>query len=55
MRAESGLLKGLNPSVTLASITTVVLFVLFCAFMDEQAATAFETAPTLILTNFRWY
>ncbi|WP_460157106.1 BCCT family transporter [Pseudomonas sp. S2_H10] len=55
MRAESGLLKGLNPSVTLASITTVVLFVLFCAFMDEQAAKAFETASTFILTNFKWY
>lgn len=55
MRAESGLLKGLNPNVTLASITTVVLFVLFCAFKNEQAAKAFESASTFILTNFKWY
>ncbi|KAB0495307.1 BCCT family transporter [Pseudomonas vancouverensis] len=55
MRAESGLLKGLNPTVTVASITTVVLFVLFCAFQNEQAAKAFEAASTFILTNFKWY
>lgn len=55
MRAESGLLKGLNPNVTLASITTVVLFVLFCAFKNEQAAVAFESASNFILTNYKWY
>ncbi|MCY1286101.1 putative glycine betaine transporter [compost metagenome] len=55
MRAESGLLKGLNPHVTLTSIATVILFVLFCAFTDEQAAKTFESASTFILNNFKWY
>ncbi|MDH4556732.1 BCCT family transporter [Pseudomonas sp. BN417] len=55
MRAESGLLKGLNPHVTVTSIATVVLFVLFCALMDERAAQAFESASTFILNNFKWY
>ncbi|WP_044873500.1 BCCT family transporter [Pseudomonas sp. LFM046] len=55
MRAESGLLKGLNPNVTLTSITTVILFVLFCALKDEEAAKAFESASTTILNNFKWY
>lgn len=55
MRAQTGPLKGLNPTVTLASIVTVVLFVLFCAFTDEQAAKTFEAASTFILDNFKWY
>ncbi|MNO47982.1 Glycine betaine transporter BetL [compost metagenome] len=55
MRAESGLLKGLNPNVTLTSIFTVILFVLFCALKDEQAAKAFESASTSILNTFKWY
>lgn len=55
MRAESGLLKGLNPSVTLTSIATVILFVLFCAIQNEQAAKTFESASTFILDNFKWY
>lgn len=55
MRAESGLLKGLNPKVTLTSIVTVVAFVLFCAFTGEQAAKTFESTSTFILDNFKWY
>jgi choline/carnitine/betaine transport len=55
MRAESGLLKGLNPTVTLTSIVTVVAFVLFCAMTGEQAAKTFEATSTFILNNFKWY
>ncbi|MBB4864359.1 choline/carnitine/betaine transport [Pseudomonas nitritireducens] len=55
MRAESGLLKGLNPKVTLTSIVTVIAFVLFCAFSGEQAAKTFETTSGFILDNFKWY
>ena len=55
MRAQSGMLKGLNPKVTVASLVAVILFVLFCAVQDEQAAKAFETASGFILYNFKWY
>ncbi|RKS28344.1 choline/carnitine/betaine transport [Pseudomonas sp. WPR_5_2] len=55
MRAQSGMLKGLNPNVTVASILAVVTFVLFCAFKDEQASKAFEMASVFILHNFKWY
>ena len=55
MRAQSGMLKGLNPNVTVASILAVISFVLFCAFKDEQAAKAFEMASIFILHNFKWY
>jgi choline/carnitine/betaine transport len=55
MRAQSGMLKGLNPKVTVASLVGVILFVLFCAVQDEQAAKAFETASGFILYNFKWY
>ena len=49
------MLKGLNPKVTVASLVAVILFVLFCAVQDEQAAKAFETASGFILYNFKWY
>ncbi|HDS1747588.1 MULTISPECIES: BCCT family transporter [Pseudomonas] len=55
MRAESGLLKGLNPTVTIWSLLAVVLFVLFCALFAEHAAAAFQRASDFILQNFKWF
>ncbi|MDE2194974.1 BCCT family transporter, partial [Pseudomonas sp.] len=55
MRAQSGMLKGLNPNVTVASILAVISFVLFCAFKDEQSVKVFEMASGFILHNFKWY
>ncbi|KXK67849.1 MULTISPECIES: BCCT family transporter [Pseudomonas] len=55
MRAESGLLKGLNPTVTIWSLLAVVVFVLFCALFAEHAAAAFQRASDFILQNFKWF
>lgn len=55
MRAQSGLLKGLNPTVTVASKVLVIGFVLFCAVQAEQAGALFQTASDFILANFKWY
>lgn len=55
MRAESGLLKGLNPTVTIWSLLAVVAFVLFCALFAEHAAAVFQRASDFILQNFKWF
>ncbi|MCY1392358.1 Glycine betaine/proline betaine transporter BetS [compost metagenome] len=55
MRAESGPLKGLNPTVTLVSIVAVVVFVLFCALFAEAAGAVFQTTSDFILQNFKWF
>ncbi|MFJ3487403.1 BCCT family transporter [Pseudomonas sp. NPDC090202] len=55
MRAQSGILKGLNPTVTVASLIGVIMFVVFCAFNDQQSSKAFEMASVFILHNFKWY
>jgi len=55
MRAESGLLKGLNPTVTIWSLLAVVVFVLFCALFADHAAAAFQRASDFILQNFKWF
>ncbi|WP_158007583.1 hypothetical protein [Marinobacter sp. X15-166B] len=44
MRATSGFLKGLNPTVTIASKVPVIGFVLFCAIL---AATQPDTTLAL--------
>lgn len=55
MRAESGLFKGLNPTVTSISLVAVIAFVLFCALFAAQAGVAFQHASDFILNNFKWF
>lgn len=55
MRATSGLLKGLNPTVTIASKVLVIGFVLFCATMATQAGQYFETIANQLLHDFKWF
>lgn len=55
MRAQTGLLKGLNPTVTVVSKVLVIGFVLFCAIQAEQAGAFFQKASDFILANFKWY
>ncbi|WP_339412496.1 BCCT family transporter [Pseudomonas sp. EA_35y_Pfl2_R5] len=55
MRAQTGLLKGLNPTVTVVSKVLVIAFVLFCAIQAEQAGAFFQKASDFILNNFKWY
>ncbi|MCT7655989.1 BCCT family transporter [Oceanimonas sp. NS1] len=55
MRATSGILKGLNPTVTIASKVLVIGFVLFCAIMANQAGQYFETVSGALLQNMKWF
>ncbi|WP_028629302.1 BCCT family transporter [Metapseudomonas resinovorans] len=55
MRAESGLLKGLNPTVTVTSLVAVITFVLFCALFAESASAVFQSTSDFILQNFKWF
>ena len=55
MRATSGILKGLNPTVTIASKILVIGFVLFCAIMANQAGQYFETVSGILLQNMKWF
>ena len=55
MRAKQGLFKGLNPTVTLWSLSIVMAFVAFCATYGVEAAGVFKTASDAILDNFKWF
>ncbi|PSJ47420.1 choline transporter [Zobellella endophytica] len=55
MRATSGILKGLNPTVTIASKVLVIGFVLFCAILANQAGQYFETVSGVLLQNMKWF
>lgn len=55
MRSESGLFKGLNPTVTIASKVVVIGFVMFCAVLPEQAGNIFQNISTAVLNNAKWF
>jgi choline/carnitine/betaine transport len=55
MRAKTGLLKGLNPVVTIGSLLIVMVFVVLCASYGDQAAGVFKTASDAILDNLKWF
>lgn len=55
MRSESGLFKGLNPTVTIASKVLVIGFVIFCAVLAEQAGAIFQDVSTVVLNNAKWF
>ncbi|HEC86185.1 MAG TPA: BCCT family transporter [Thioploca sp.] len=54
-RAESGLFKGLNPTVALFSIMVVVIFVLFGTLKPELATNTFNTLKNYIISGLNWY
>ncbi|MFM9272128.1 hypothetical protein ACJ7V3_18010 [Halomonas elongata] len=54
MRSESGLFKGLNPTVTIASKVLVIGFVIFCAVLAEQAGAIFQDISTTVLNIWAW-
>ena len=55
MRATTGILKGLNPTVTIASKIIVIGFVLFCAILANQAGQYFESISGILLQNMKWF
>lgn len=55
MRAKQGLFKGLNPIVTVGSLSIVVAFVVLCAAHGDQAAGVFKGASDAILDHLKWF
>ncbi|MFK0310439.1 BCCT family transporter [Pseudomonas sp. NPDC090233] len=55
MRAKQGLFKGLNPIVTVGSLSIVVAFVVLCASHGDQAAGVFKGASDAILDHLKWF
>ncbi|MDH4585593.1 BCCT family transporter [Pseudomonas sp. BN415] len=55
MRAESGLFKGLNPTVTLGSVLIVIAFVVSCVLQAEQAGDVFKATSSFVLQQFKWF
>ncbi len=55
MRAKQGLFKGLNPVVTVGSLSIVVAFVVLCAGYGDQAAGVFKAASDAILDHLKWF
>lgn len=55
MRAESGWLKGLNPTVAIVSKSVIIVFVIFAVLNGETAAVWFNTVQKGILATLSWY
>ncbi len=55
MQAEKGLLKGLNPTVTLIATFVVMSFVIFGAVATETAGTVFTSVKDTIIGGLKWY
>ena len=55
MQAQSGPLKGLNPTVTVIASAVVLAFVIFGATATETASTVFTTVKDAIIGGLKWY
>lgn len=55
IRAKSGVLKGLNPTVTIASKVILIAFILFIVILANKAGQYFETLSTFLLYNMKWF
>ena len=55
MRATSGWLKGLNPTVAIVSKSLVAVFVLFGVLMTDTASGLFASLRDGIIASLSWY
>ena len=55
MQAQSGPLKGLNPTVTLIAAFVVMAFVIFGAVATETAGGVFTAVKDAIIGGLKWY
>ena len=55
MQAQSGPLKGLNPTVTVIASAVVLAFVIFGATATETAGTVFTAVKDGIISGLKWY
>ena len=53
--AKSGFLKGLNPTVTIASKVILIAFILFIVILANKAGQYFESLSTFLLYNMKWF
>ena len=55
MKATSGFLKGLNPTVAIVSKTIIIVFVLYGTLMTESASEVFNAIKNFIIDTLKWY
>lgn len=55
MRAQSGPLKGLNPTVAIVSKVVVILFVLYGVIWTDSASETFTAVKDFIVGSLKWY
>ncbi|HHK3207802.1 TPA: BCCT family transporter [Acinetobacter baumannii] len=55
MRTTTGVMKGLNPTVTIVSKLLLFIFIAFCIFKEKQAGEYFQLISNTLLQNAKWY
>ncbi|MBV0933649.1 BCCT family transporter [Marinobacterium weihaiense] len=55
MKHDSGLVRGIDPTVTVISKILVIGFVIFCGLMAKEAGAFFQQVSDMVLTNFKWF
>lgn len=55
MRTTTGVMKGLNPTVTIVSKLLLFIFIGFCIFKEKQAGEYFQLISSALLQNTKWY
>src|SRR5690625_3060373 len=55
MRAQSGVLKGRNPSMAVTAMAVIAAFLLYGTSLPGHAERTFETISNGIITYFKWY
>ncbi|AUX86461.1 choline transporter [Acinetobacter sp. ACNIH2] len=55
MRTTSGVLSGLNPTVSIGAKLLLFVFISFCIFQEKQAGKYFELIATALLQNAKWF
>ncbi|HEC0039487.1 BCCT family transporter [Acinetobacter baumannii] len=55
MRTTTGVMKGLNPTVTIVSKLLLFIFIAFCIFKEKQAGEYFQLISNALLQNAKWY
>ena len=55
MRNDTGLVYGIDPTVTVVSKILIVGFVLLCGFMATESSALFQQLSDTVLNNFKWF
>lgn len=55
MRTTSGVLSGLNPTVSIGAKLLLFVFISFCIFQEKQAGQYFELIANALLQNAKWF